>query len=368
MEHEDDRYNFDGAQIPLIGFDQLEHFTEKQFFYLLSRNRSTCGISPYIRATANPDPDSFLTTFLEWWIDQVTGYAIPEHAGVIRFFIRLGDEIFWANSNKEAIELGLELGLDPSEIYPLSVTFIPAQVDDNPTILEKDPAYKAKLAALQYVERERLQRGNWKIRPAAGNYFKRDYFNLLTSVPDDITRTIRFWDLASTEPKKANRGRHSDPDWTVGFKLGKRKDGTTVILHIQRFRATAYQVEKKIKETAEIDGKSTTIGIAQDPGQAGKSQIDAYSRVLSGYTFKSLRETGDKETRAAPFSSQAEHGNVSIIKAPWNEAWYQECENFPESKFKDQVDAGANAYNMITGARRAGTWGRKTRKVLVSGL
>lgn len=35
-----------GSQITFIGFDELTHFSERQFFYMLSRNRSTCGVKP----------------------------------------------------------------------------------------------------------------------------------------------------------------------------------------------------------------------------------------------------------------------------------------------------------------------------------
>jgi len=51
MQHEINRLDWQGAQIPLIEFDELTHFTKEQFFYMLSRNRSTCGVRPYIRAT-----------------------------------------------------------------------------------------------------------------------------------------------------------------------------------------------------------------------------------------------------------------------------------------------------------------------------
>ena len=35
-----------GAQITLICFDELTHFTAHHFFYMVSRNRSTCGVRP----------------------------------------------------------------------------------------------------------------------------------------------------------------------------------------------------------------------------------------------------------------------------------------------------------------------------------
>ena len=44
-------YDWQGAQITLICFDELTHFSRHQFFYMISRNRSTCGVRPYTRAT-----------------------------------------------------------------------------------------------------------------------------------------------------------------------------------------------------------------------------------------------------------------------------------------------------------------------------
>jgi hypothetical protein len=55
---DEDVLDFKGAQIAELCFDQGEEFTEFQFWYLVSRNRSTCGVAPHIRLTCNPDPDS----------------------------------------------------------------------------------------------------------------------------------------------------------------------------------------------------------------------------------------------------------------------------------------------------------------------
>lgn len=78
LEHENDKYNHQGAQYPLIMFDELTHFSKTQFLYLLSRNRSTCGVRPYVRATCNPDPDSWVADLVAPWIDQATGFPIRE--------------------------------------------------------------------------------------------------------------------------------------------------------------------------------------------------------------------------------------------------------------------------------------------------
>jgi hypothetical protein len=60
--------------------------------------------------------------------------------------------------------------MDPPR--PISVTFIPPKVFDNPALLQVNPEYLAWLLSLPLLERERLLGGNWKIRPAAGLYFQ----------------------------------------------------------------------------------------------------------------------------------------------------------------------------------------------------
>ena len=121
LQHEDNVYDWQGSQIPFIAFDELTHFSRSQFFYLLSRNRSTCGIRPYIRATCNPDAASWVAEFIAWWIDEDTGYPIPERAGKIRWFLRRGDALIWSSDRQELV--------DRYGTAPKSVTFIPAKLD-----------------------------------------------------------------------------------------------------------------------------------------------------------------------------------------------------------------------------------------------
>jgi hypothetical protein len=83
LQFETTVYDWQGAQITLICFDELTHFSAHQFFYMVSRNRSTCGVRPYIRATCNPDAESWVADFLSWWIDPESGLPIPERAGRI---------------------------------------------------------------------------------------------------------------------------------------------------------------------------------------------------------------------------------------------------------------------------------------------
>jgi len=355
LEHEKSVANYQGSQIALQLFDELTHFSESQFFYMLSRNRSTCGVRPYVRATCNPDADSWVANFIEWWIDQDTGYAIPERSGKIRWFVRVGSTIIWADHPDELSEYRMpnENG-DMVPIPPKSVTFIASKLTDNKILMQADPGYMANLMSLPLVERERLLGGNWKIRPSAGLYFQRDWVKVIDIAPHDM-QMVRAWDLAATPLDGTN-----DPDGTSSVKMGKTPDGKIVVCDATLDHLGPKSVETKVLRLAENDGYETTIDIAQDPGQAGKSQIQSYSTLLQGYEMRSSTETGSKITRFSAFSAQAEAGNVYVVRGAWNDMWFNHLEGFPEMAHDDPVDATSRAYNqLITPRAKARLFRRK---------
>lgn len=337
LEHEKNKYDWQGAQIPLIGFDELTHFSKSQFLYMMSRNRSTCGVRPYIRATTNPDADSWVASFIAWWIDQETGFAIPERSGVVRFFTCINDEIIWGDTREDLLTRYPDLAHHDI----ISFTFIVASVYDNKILLATDPKYLGNLKAQTLVERERLLNGNWKIRPSAGLYFKRSYFEIVDAAPAS-SRIVRCWDLAATAAEEGNT-----PDWTVGLRMSRDVHGTFYIEHVERLQASPEKVERAILNTAGSDGKAVTIRLPQDPGQAGKAQAKYLVGKLAGFNVKTKRVTGDKVTRASPASSQAEAGNIKLVRGPWNDAFLSEVENFPGKGKDDQVDALSDAIDEL---------------------
>lgn len=336
LQHEKTVYDWQGSQIPLILFDELTHFSRTQFSYMLSRNRSTTGVPGYIRATTNPDADSWVKTLVQWWLDPATGYPIPERSGVIRYFITIQDQTYWADTAQELIE---QFG--PEE-RPKSFTFIPAKLSDNPILMEKDPNYLANLRALGRVERARLLDGNWNIRPTSGEVFQKHWFEIIEGIPADGT-VVRYWDRAATEVSKKNR----DPDYTVGLKMSRSNSGVFYVHDVVRLRGSPYVVEDAIKNTAKRDGLGCRIYLEQDPGSAGVAEAKNYARLLAGFDVRFNKPTQDKITRANPVSAQAEAGNVKILRADWNESFLNELQLFPDASHDDQVDALSGAFNMI---------------------
>lgn len=343
IEREDELNKWQGSQICEIGFDELTHFSEKVFFYMLSRNRSTCGVTPFVRATCNPDADSWVAKFIEWWIDQDTGYPIPERSGKIRWFIRRDEILHWANTKQELWER-FNLVTDEERAEPRSVTFIMSKLQDNQELLKVNPQYLANLKALSQIERERLLHGNWKIKAAAGLFFKRTQVgDILQSVPLDVIEWVRCWDLAATE-KTTDSG---DPAFTAGVLMGKRKNGRYVVADVINKQMSASDVRQTIKLTAQADKaryQRVKIRLPKDPGQAGKEQAESYIKFLAGFNVVAIAETGSKEARAEPMAAQWQVGNFDIVYGDWNEPFLHQLENFPDGKFKDMVDAAANAF------------------------
>lgn len=343
IERDEDLKSWQGTEIAYIGFDELTHFTKHQFLYMLSRNRTTCGIHPYVRATCNPDCDSWVADFISWWIDQETGYAIPERSGVMRWMVVLNDIIHWGNSPEE---LAKEYDVNVEDCK--SVTFIASRLEDNKILMDSDPGYLANLKAMTEVDMERLLKGNWKIKASSGKYFMRSQIVIIPKAPDDIIMWCRAWDLAATDEDE-----DGDADYTSGVLMGLRKGGTVVVLDAINQRIKAGDVEKLIYNTSVIDRHKYSfqyvVRIPQDPGAAGKIVAETYVKRLAGFSVKAMPVSGSKELRATPFAAQWQNGNVEIVLGEWNEMYFSQLESFPESKHDDMVDASSDAFNELTG-------------------
>ena len=178
--------------------------------------------------------------------------------------------------------------------------------------------------------------------PASGSIFKTNMIGTIPAPPAGIS-WVRAWDLAAT---KATGTRN--PDWTVGVKIGMFM-GRPIVGDVVRMRGGPQEVEQTIVATAARDGYACSISIPQDPGQAGKAQIQYLVSKLIGYTVHSSPETGDKSTRASPVASQVNVGNLSLVEGPWNKAFIDELTVFPSGTKDDQVDALSRAFAMVAG-------------------
>lgn len=216
--------------------------------------------------------------------------------------------------------------------------------DGNATDERTDPTARSLWPEVYDMERlaairMRGEHGWWSLYqqspyPRGGGMFKRDWFQLVDTVPSGGV-VVRGWDLAaSTEKDSAN---------TAGVKL-RLVGGKTFVEDVVCIKGTPHEVEQLIVRTAEQDGRSVIQDLPQDPGQAGKAQKSYIASKLRGYVAHFSPESGSKELRAEPFAAQAQALNVFMVRANWNDAYLSELESFPAGRLRDRVDATSRAY------------------------
>ena len=336
-----------GAQITLLEFDQLETFTAKMFWYMLSRNRSNCGIRPYVRATCNPDPDSFLRELIDWWIAP-DGYADLSRSGQVRWLVRVSDVVYWADSKQELVDQFAHLE-DPPE--PLSFTFILATLDDNQELTKADPGYRSKLQALDYIDQQRLlgdrkRGGNWNVRAEAGKVFNRSWFEIVDHVPAGGL-TGRGWDFAGT--LKEIKG--TDPDHVASCRM-RLVYGDVYILDATDEVLNAAEVHPFVKALADQDAMDETtarniIRWEQEPASAAIRDTVALTRLLNRYEPGGIPSNTNKLARWKPLAAQAVNGRVKLLRGAWNNAWLSQMHGQPDLKHDDTPDAASVIYNAL---------------------
>lgn len=196
--------------------------------------------------------------------------------------------------------------------------------------------------------------------PLGGGMFKTDKITVEKQAPRfvDFKRLIRYWDKAGTKKEDNARAAH-----TAGVLMGEDTHGRFWVLDVVRGQWESAERERIILQTARGDGQKVRIKIEQEPGSGGKDSARATMRMLKGFVVYAHRPTGDKTIRADTFSVQVNMGNVFMKRADWNTEYLSELRFFPNSTFKDQVDASSGAFGDLSGFKRRIGGGTSTSKV-----
>lgn len=252
LEYEKNKFDWQGSQIPFLGFDELTHFSESMFFYLLSRNRSSCGVKPYVRATCNPDPESWVYRLIEWWIDKDTGYPIIERRGVLRYFIKYGDSYIWGNDYDEVKQKAWHI-LSPlieqsglyAEDFIKSITFVSGSIYDNREGLKSDPSYPGNLLSQDEDTRRQLLEGRWKVSASPNDIFDHGSFMETFDPFKEVNKKGKYItaDIAMKGSNKLVVGYWEGME-LMDIEIMDKSDGKQVIDLINRM-AQKYSVENR---------------------------------------------------------------------------------------------------------------------------
>ena len=148
LEYDADVHKYQSAEFDVIGFDEATSFTEAQYNYMRSRVRGTDkNIKRYTMAATNPGNIGHA-----WFKSRFISNKEP----YTKYYYKKIDDV--------------EVQCDEHDPDAMSRVFIPASVYDNPTLLENDPKYLARLKSLNEVDRKMLLNGDWDV-------FKGQYFS-----------------------------------------------------------------------------------------------------------------------------------------------------------------------------------------------
>ena len=236
-----------------------------------------------------------------------------------------------------------------------------------PAIAERDEVHRKKGEALfpelkpvEFLDRRRqmLTQSGWESiyqqNPiiGGGGLFPIERFRVIDTVDrSNIRRSVRYVDKAGTQDGGA---------YTAASLVHDMRDGTTIVEDVIRGQWSALEREQRIVQAATADkqmcGAKYQLWFEQEPGSGGKELAEASVRRFKGYQVFADKVTGDKEVRAEPYAAQVQAGQVSIKAGGWNRDFLEEHEQFPNGKYKDQVDATAGAFNKLAAA--IGTYDR----------
>ncbi len=129
--------NYQGLSYSYIAFDELTHFTQEEYEYMISRNRADGdGLRVYIRATANPGGIG------HGWVKE-------------RFITASEPGVPYEVKSTVTDTKGNKIEVSRTRI------FIPSSVFDNEALLSNDPGYLSNLALLPEAQKKALLYGDW---------------------------------------------------------------------------------------------------------------------------------------------------------------------------------------------------------------
>lgn len=348
--HPTDDAKYQGGEWHFVGFDELTHWPDESAFeWLKTRLRKGDGDPIPLRLYGASNPGG------------------PGHTWVKNRFVG-------------GVDIATGARFEARSFY------LPATIDDNPSLNRE--AYKETLSQIHPTRRAQLLDGDWSAREP-GDYFRLEWFGPLLEEDEDLGSriSIRWWDLAASEREDAAR--------TAGVKMSRLRAGARVVEHATAFRATPGKRDAKIVQQAQLDGRSTVVGIEIEGGSGGPAQFEALSKRLRAEGFKvvgarprahgpeltvdekvalSINTPSDKgkTARADPVASCLERGHqrrgecddtgepwwgvdvgqgvtaqrdgLRLVAGPWTQGYLDELEGFPDATLKDLVDATSGAW------------------------
>ena len=334
LQYQSDIMSHLGAQYSLIIFDEATLFPfEEMILPLIGRLRNAnVDYVPQMLWATNPMYNHGIYHWIkDFYLDE---YGIPydEKSNAERFFVLQNNKPLWYDSRKEAE--AIHGGGKDSPVQ--SFRAIKAHISQNIPLLKANPDYISNLKALPEIKRRIFLDGSWTAREEEAGLFNRTMVTMVDHPNIRAKKRVRAYDLAS-QPVSTQS---PNPDWTRGVLISKDDAGIYTVEDIVSVRDRPHIVQELIYHTARSDGNSTVVSYPIDPGQAGIARANEMKRDLAemGVSSKMIRPNKSKRSRFLAFSAIAEAGFLHVVRADWNEEFFNELEEFTGLKRGERDD------------------------------
>lgn len=273
LNHEDDMLRYQGQQYAWVGFDELTHFDERAYFYVLSRVRapSSSEITCYVRATSNPGGRGHGWVKARF-VDPAPDGNVPLH--------------------------------DP--VTGTTRIYIPSRLKDNPHLFNTD--YGKRLLALPEADRKALLEGRW-------DAYEGSVFTLVPGIHRISWREF----MARHETDKPGQipdgwRRFRTMDWGLARPYACH-------WYAVDYDGTAYVYRERYGVKTEADGKfKPDVGNRLEPSKVGEMianvEADADEAIALGWTGPDLFTSGRADVSAGIkiYEHFLKHG---VVFTPW---------------------------------------------------
>lgn len=188
------------------------------------------------------------------------------------------------------------------------------------------------------TEEQFRQEGLGQFIDPTGAMFNRAWFTYTDTPPSNL-QWYRYWDLAMTTKQSS--------DYTASAKVALSRDGVMYIDGVMRTKSEYPEVKRLITDTMHAE-PDVIVGIEE--AVSGYAAIQELKRLpeLSDITFRGVRVDKDKKSRAMPWASRAERGDIKLVYGQWNRMLLDEVSAFPTGVHDDMVDAISGCVQMMS--------------------
>lgn len=166
---------FRGLQADCIAFEELTGFDWYTYNYITTRARGKGKWTGKVRATLNPKRSHWTRKFLDWYINPVTGYIIPERDGAVRYYYirdKSVDSVVWGDTKEDVYkqckpQIDRQIASMGGDVtykdMIKSFAFYKGSLAENKALLENNKGYVGSVASVGEDMAKALIEGNFNV-------------------------------------------------------------------------------------------------------------------------------------------------------------------------------------------------------------